>query len=59
MTGGSIKSRLSFASGEEDNIKKIAEQISEYEGRRKSAVKNLKHWKNIFPGSSQNLLVLI
>ena len=41
MTGGSIKSRLSFASGEEDNIKKIAEQISEYEGRRKSAVKKL------------------
>ncbi|HEX7627602.1 MAG TPA: chromosome segregation protein SMC [Candidatus Methanoperedens sp.] len=41
MTGGSIKSRLSFASGEEDNIKKIAEQIAEYEGRRKSAVKKL------------------
>jgi chromosome segregation protein len=41
MTGGSIKSRLSFASAEEDNIKKIAEQISEYEGRRKSAVNKL------------------
>ncbi|MCZ7403382.1 MAG: chromosome segregation protein SMC, partial [Candidatus Methanoperedens sp.] len=38
MTGGTIKSKLSFASGEEENIKKIAEQIAEYEGRRKAAV---------------------
>ncbi|MCZ7373158.1 MAG: chromosome segregation protein SMC, partial [Candidatus Methanoperedens sp.] len=38
MTGGTIKSKMSFASGEEDNLKKFAEQISEYEGRRKSAV---------------------
>jgi chromosome segregation protein len=38
MTGGTIRSKLSFASGEEENLKKIAEQISEYEGRRKSAV---------------------
>ncbi len=38
MTGGTIRSKLSFASGEEENIKKIAEQISEYEGRRKTAV---------------------
>ncbi|MCX9009897.1 MAG: chromosome segregation protein SMC [Candidatus Methanoperedens sp.] len=41
MTGGTIRSKLSFASGEEENIKKIAEQISEYEGRRKSAVNKL------------------
>lgn len=38
MTGGSIKSKLSFASGEENNLKKIAEDISEFEGRRKTAV---------------------
>ncbi len=38
MTGGTIKSKLSFASGEAENIKKIAEQIAEHEGRRKSAV---------------------
>ncbi len=38
MTGGTIKSKLSFASGEEENIKKIAEQIAEYEGRRKAAL---------------------
>ncbi len=38
MTGGTIRSKLSFASGEEENIKKIAEQIAEYEGRRKTAV---------------------
>ncbi|MCE8423051.1 MAG: chromosome segregation protein SMC, partial [Candidatus Methanoperedens sp.] len=38
MTGGTIRSRLSFASGEEENLKKIAEQISEYDGRRRSAV---------------------
>ncbi len=38
MTGGTIKSKMSFASGEEDNLKKFAEQISEYEGRRKSAI---------------------
>lgn len=43
MTGGSIKSRLSFASGEGENIKKIAEQISEYEGRRKSAVNKMEN----------------
>lgn len=41
MTGGSIKSRLSFASSEEENIKKIAEQMAEYEGRRKSAINKL------------------
>ncbi len=38
MTGGTIRSKLSFASGEAENLKKTAEQISEYEGRRKSAV---------------------
>jgi chromosome segregation protein len=38
MTGGTIRSKLTFASGEEDNLKKIAEQIAEYEGRRKSAL---------------------
>ncbi len=38
MTGGSIRSKLSFASGEEENLKKIAEKIAEYEGRRRSAV---------------------
>lgn len=38
MTGGTIRSKLSFASGEEENIKKIAEQIAEYEGRRKAAL---------------------
>ncbi|MCZ7356063.1 MAG: chromosome segregation protein SMC [Candidatus Methanoperedens sp.] len=38
MTGGTIRSKLTFASGEEENLKKIAEQIAEYEGRRKSAV---------------------
>lgn len=41
MTGGTIRSKLSFASGEEENIKKIAEEITEYEGRRKSAVGKL------------------
>ncbi len=38
MTGGTIRSKLSFASAEEENLKRTAEQISEYEGRRKSAV---------------------
>ena len=38
MTGGSIKSRLSFASGEENNLKKLAEDVSEFEGRRKAAI---------------------
>lgn len=38
MTGGSIKSKLSFASGEENNLKKIAADVSEFEGRRKAAV---------------------
>ncbi|VVB86364.1 Chromosome partition protein Smc [uncultured archaeon] len=38
MTGGTIRSKLSFASGEEENLRKIAEEIAEYEGRRKSAV---------------------
>jgi chromosome segregation protein len=41
MTGGMIKSKLSFASGEEENLKKFAEQIAEYEGRRRSAVTKL------------------
>lgn len=41
MTGGTVKSKLTFASGEEENIKKIAEQIAEYEGRRKSALNKL------------------
>ncbi len=51
MTGGTMKSKLSFASGEEENLKKIAEQITEYEGRRKSAVAKLEkieeHIENI------------
>lgn len=38
MTGGSIRSKLSFASLEEENIKKIAEQIAEHEGRRRGAL---------------------
>ncbi len=38
MTGGTIRSKLSFTSGEEEKLKKIAEQIAEYEGRRKSAI---------------------
>ncbi len=38
MTGGTIRSKLSFASGEEENLKKVAEEISEYEGRRRSVV---------------------
>ncbi len=41
MTGGTIRSKLSFASGEEEKLKKIAEQISEFEGRRKSAMNKL------------------
>ncbi len=41
MTGGTIKSRLSFASQEEENIKYIAAQIAEYEGLRKSAFSKL------------------
>lgn len=41
MTGGTIRSKLSFASGEEENLKKVAEQISEFEGRRKSAMNKL------------------
>jgi len=41
MTGGTIRSKLSFASGEPENIKKIAEDITEYEGRRKSALNKL------------------
>lgn len=41
MTGGTIRSKLSFASGEAENIKKIAEEITEHEGRRKSAVNKL------------------
>jgi chromosome segregation protein len=41
MTGGSIRSKLSFASGEAENIQKIAEQITEYESRRKSALNKL------------------
>lgn len=45
MTGGTIRSKLSFASGEEENIKKIAEQISEYEGRRKSALNKLEKFE--------------
>ncbi|GFO96439.1 chromosome segregation protein SMC [groundwater metagenome] len=41
MTGGTIRSKLSFASGEEENLKKVAEQIAEYDGRRKSAMNKL------------------
>ena len=41
MTGGTIKSKLSFASAEEENLKKTAEQIAEYDGRRKSAMNKL------------------
>jgi chromosome segregation protein len=41
MTGGTIRSKLSFASGEEEKLKKVAEQISEFEGRRKSAMNKL------------------
>jgi len=41
MTGGTIRSKLSFASGEEENLKKVAEQIAEFEGRRKSAMTKL------------------
>jgi len=33
MTGGTIKSKLSFASAEEENLKKTAEQIAEYDGK--------------------------
>jgi len=59
MTGGSIRSKLSFASGEEENIKKIAEQISEYEGRRKSALNKLEKLEEHLGRSSQNQQVLI
>ncbi len=45
MTGGTIKSKLSFASGEEENIKKIAEEITEHEGRRKSALGKLEKFE--------------
>ncbi len=41
MTGGTIRSKLSFASGEEENLRKVAEQIAEFEGRRKSAMNKL------------------
>ncbi|MCX9074944.1 MAG: chromosome segregation protein SMC [Candidatus Methanoperedens sp.] len=41
MTGGKIKSKLSFASGEEENLKRIAEQITEYGGRHRSAAGKL------------------
>ncbi|VVB90029.1 Chromosome partition protein Smc [uncultured archaeon] len=41
MTGGTIRSKLSFASGEEENLKKVAEQIAEFEGRRKSAMNKM------------------
>ncbi len=41
MTGGTIRSKLSFASGEEENIKKIAEEITEQEGKRKAALNKL------------------
>ena len=41
MTGGTIKSKLSFASGEEENLKRIAEQITEYGGRHRSAAGKL------------------
>jgi chromosome segregation protein len=45
MTGGTVKSKLTFASGEEENIKKIAEQIAEHEGRRKSALNKLEKFE--------------
>ncbi len=45
MTGGTIKSKLSFASGEAENIKKIAEQVAEYEGRRKSTLNKLEKFE--------------
>jgi chromosome segregation protein len=45
MTGGAIRSKLSFASDEAENIKKIAEQIAEYEGRRKSALNKLEKFE--------------
>jgi len=41
MTGGTIRSKLSFASGEAENIKKIAEEITEQEGKRKAALNKL------------------
>lgn len=45
MTGGTIRSKLSFASGEAENIKKIAEDVTEYEGRRKSALGKLEKFE--------------
>ncbi|MCZ7393618.1 MAG: chromosome segregation protein SMC [Candidatus Methanoperedens sp.] len=45
MTGGTIRSKLSFASGEAENIKKIAEEIAEHEGRRKSSLAKLEKFE--------------
>ncbi len=45
MTGGTIRSKLSFASDEAENIKKIAEDITEHEGRRKSALGKLQKFE--------------
>lgn len=55
MTGGTIRSKLSFASGEEENIKKIAEDIAEHEGRRKSALGKLKKFEEHLVGVREEL----
>lgn len=55
MTGGMVRTRLSFAIREEENLTKIAEKIAEYEGKRRATLSKLNKIENHLERISKEL----
>ncbi len=58
MTGGMVRSRLSFAIREEENLTKIAEKIAEYEGKRRATLNKLEKFERHLESITTSLVDL-